>query len=198
MVSSLITSVRGSLEDSGANWVDVAVGGVTLRVSVPAQSIETLGQHGSQVRLFTTLIVREDNLSLYGFDTPDARLTFETLIGISGVGPRVALSILSTFTPPTLAALVESADVKSITTVPGVGRRTASRIVLELKGKLDHLDWAADASAASPPDDDAIDALTALGYTQAEARDALAALTDAADLTVEDRVRLALQHLAGA
>ena len=195
MVSSMISSVRGILEGAGGDWVDVAIGGVTLRVSAPSSSVEALGSIGSQVRLFTSLQVREDSLNLYGFATAEARQAFETLIGISGIGPRVALSVLSIFSPEALAAAVESGDVKSFTAVPGVGRRTANRILLELKGKLE-LDWS-DASAPTP-DADAIAALTALGYTQVEAREALSALPKNGDLTTEDKVRLALRQIAGA
>ena len=194
MVSSLISSVRGRLEAAGADWADIAVGGITLRVSVPSSSVESLGNPGDNVRLFTSMQVREDSMSLYGFDTVDARETFEVLIGISGIGPRVALSILSMFTPETLAAAVDAGDLKAFTPVPGVGRRTASRIVLELKGKLEFEPSDADAA----PDADAIDALTALGYSAAEAREALAAIPRADANSTEDRVRLALAQLAGA
>lgn len=194
MVSSLISSVRGRLEAAGADWADIAVGGITLRVSVPSSSVESLGNPGDNVRLFTSMQVREDSMSLYGFETVDARETFEVLIGISGIGPRVALSILSLFTPETLAAAVDAGDLKAFTPVPGVGRRTASRIVLELKGKLEFEPSDADAA----PDADAIDALTALGYSAAEAREALAAIPRADANSTEDRVRLALAQLAGA
>lgn len=193
-MSSLIASVRGTLEGSGSDWADVAIGGITLRVNAPSLSIESLGQIGSTVKLFTSLQVREDSLNLYGFETSEARQTFETLIGISGIGPRVALSILSIFRPEELAAAVESADIKSFTAVPGVGRKTASRILLELKGKLE-LDWS---SATAPTlDGDALEALTALGYTQVEAREALSNLAENDTPSTEDKVRLALQHLAG-
>ena len=193
-MSSLISSVNGMLEGTGADWMDVAIGGITLRVSSPSPCIEAIGQVGSPVRLFTSLQVREDSLSLYGFDTPEARQTFETLIGISGIGPRVALSILSIFRPDALATAVESGDVKSFTAVPGVGRKTASRILLELKGKLE-LDWS---DSAAPLDSNAVDALTALGYTPIEAREALSGLSEnGSELTTEDQVRLALQQLAG-
>ena len=193
-MSSLISSVRGTLEGTGPDWMDIEMGGITLRVNTPSSSIESLGQVGSPVKLFTSLQVREDSLSLFGFDTPEARQAFETLIGISGIGPRVALSILSIFRPEELAAAVESGDIKSFTAVPGVGRKTASRIVLELKGKLE-LDW----SIAITPalDGDALDALTALGYSPVEAREALSGLAEDVTPTTEDRVRLALQHLAG-
>ena len=191
---SLISSVRGTLEGTGPDWADVAVGGVTLRVSAPTPSVEALGQIGNPVNLYTSLQVREDNLSLYGFDTPEGRQTFETLIGISGIGPRVALSILSIFRPDALAAAVESGDVKSFTVVPGVGSRTASRILLELKGKL-NLDW--NTGTVSALDSDALDALTALGYSPVEAREALSALPNEGDPATEDKVRMALQQLAG-
>ncbi len=194
MVSSLISSVRGRLESAGADWADIAVGGITLRVSVPSSSVESLGNPGDNVRLFTSMQVREDSMSLYGFEAVDARETFEVLIGISGIGPRVALSILSMFTPETLAAAVDAGDLKAFTPVPGVGRRTASRIVLELKGKLEF----EPSDAAAVPDADAIDALTALGYSAAEAREALAAIPRADANSTEDRVRLALAQLAGA
>lgn len=195
MVSSLISSVRGRLEAAGPDWADLAIGGITLRVSVPSSSIESLGSPGDQVRLFTSMQVREDSMSLYGFQTADARATFETLIGISGIGPRVALSILSIFTPETLAAAVDAGDIKAFTPVPGVGRRTASRIVLELKGKIE---FEPSETGPAAPDPDAIDALTALGYSATEAREAIAAIPRADADSTEDRVRLALAQLAGA
>lgn len=193
-MTSLISSVRGTLEGTGPDWADVAIGGITLRVSAPSPSVEELGQIGSAVRMFTFLQVREESLNLYGFSSAEARQTFETLIGISGIGPRLALSILSIFKPEALAAAVESGDIKSFTAVPGVGRKTASRILLELKGKLE-LDW----SASDTPtlDSDAIDALVALGYTAVEAREALSGLGEVNGATAEDKVRMALQQLAG-
>ena len=196
MVSSLISSVRGVLESKGPDWADVAVGGVTFRVNVPGSSVEMLGPTGDLVQLHTSLQVREDSLNLFGFPTREAREAFETLLAVNGVGPRVALSILSTFTPASLAAAVEAADIKAFTGVSGVGNKTASRIVLELKGKLD--DDLAIATAFSRSDD-ALDALTSLGYTVVEARHALTNVNSADEATsVEDRVRLALQELAGA
>ena len=193
-MTSLISSVRGTLEGTGPDWVDVAIGGITLRVSAPSPSVEELGQIGSTVRMFTSLQVREDSLNLYGFDSADARQTFETLIGISGIGPRVALSILSIFKPEALAAAVESGDVKSFTAVPGVGRKTSSRILLELKGKLE-LDWSTPGTPAL--DSDALDALVALGYSMVEAREALSGLVEDDSPSTEDKVRMALHQLAG-
>lgn len=196
MVSSLISSVSGKLEGKGPDWADVAVGGVTFRINVPGSSVERLGPNGDLVQLHTSLQVREDSLNLYGFPTFEARQTFEKLIGINGVGPRVALSILSTFSPASLAAAVEGSDIKAFTSVSGVGNKTASRIVLELKGKLDD---ALMMATASPGGDDALDALTSLGYSAVEARQALTNVNSNGEpASVEDRVRLALQELASA
>ena len=171
MVSSLISSVSGTLQGTGADWVEVGVGGVTLRVHVPDTAVGNVGRVGEAVRLYTSLQVREDSLTLFGFPTDDERQTFETLLNISGIGPRLALAMLGRFSPQALAQTVDSGDTKALSSVPGIGRRTASRIVLELKGKLD-LDFAD--GGASGPDSDLVDALTALGYGDNEAREALA------------------------
>ncbi len=192
MVSSLVSSISGTLSGSGTDWVDVSLGGLTLRVSVPDSAVAGVGRVGEQVHLFTSLQVREESLSLFGFVTEDERQSFETLLNVSGIGPRLALAMLGRFSPQSLAQAVEDGDMRALTTVPGVGRRTAGRIVLELKGKLD-FDSIADSGSA--PSSELVDALTALGYGEGEARDALAAT--AADGSDEDRVRAALERLAG-
>ena len=136
MVSTLVSSVRGTLEGVGPDWADVDIGGITLRVSAPDSTLRSIGAAGSQVRLLTSLQVREDNLTLFGFGTEEERSIFEALISISGVGPRLALGVLSRLSPESLAAAVHAGDTNAIATVHGVGRKTAGRIVLELKGKL--------------------------------------------------------------
>ena len=192
MVSSLISSITGTLEGVGPDWTDISVGGITFRVSVPASGIERLGQIGDIVRLFASLQVREDSLTLFGFQTEEARSAFEALIGISGVGPRLALSVLSRFAPDSLAAAVSSGDTDAFIGVSGVGKKTASRIVLELKGKLDG-DWAL--PPAEGGEREVIAALTALGYTLSEVREAVASLPPGASTSIEDRVVLALQQM---
>ena len=196
MVSSLISSIRGGIESVGPDWVDVAVGGITLRLSVPGSTAERMVRLSGEVRLFTSLQVRDDSLSLYGFSTEEERLAFEVLIGISGVGPRVALSVLSRFTPSELAAAVSAGDADAFTAVPGVGKRTASRILLELKGKLEG-DWAVPAEAVAGQGE-VIEALTALGYSAAEAREATAALPRGDSLSLEEKLREALQRMPSA
>ena len=192
MVTSLISSVSGELRGAGADWVDVAVGGVTLRVSVPDTAVSDLGRVGERVTLYTSLQVREESLALFGFQSEDERLTFETLLGISRIGPRLALAMLGRFSPQDLARTIEEGDTRALATVPGVGRRTASRIVLELKGKLE-LDFGDGAGVASASDD-LVDALTALGFDPSEAHEALGA-TDAS-LPDDARIVEALARLS--
>lgn len=191
MVSSMISAVTGTLVGKGPSWVDIAVGGVTLRLSVPGPTADGLDPFGSLVSLFTSLQVREDSLNLYGFATEEARSAFETLIGVNGVGPKVALSVLSMFMPDALAHAIESADTDAFSRVPGIGKKTASRIVLELRGKLDISALPASVMGA---DSEAVDALTALGYSQNEARDALASINKNGS-SVEEMVRLALSSM---
>lgn len=194
MVSTLISSISGTLSGVGADWVDISVGGVTFRASMPDTSVSSVGRVGDQLSLYTSLQVREESLTLYGFPTEDERQTFDMLLNISGIGPRLALAMLSRFSPQSLAQTIEEGDTKTLSSVPGIGRRTASRIVLELKGKLD-LDFA-DVATSGSPDSDLVDALTALGYGDNEAREALSK-TAAGGQTEEDRIRAALEYLAG-
>jgi Holliday junction DNA helicase RuvA len=194
MVSSLISSVSGIIEGVGPDWADVSLGAITLRVNVPGPIIDSMGTIGDHVRLHTSLQVREDSLTLFGFLTQDERRAFDTLLGISGIGPRLALAVLSRFTPGSLAAAVDAGDTKAFSAVPGVGNRTASRIILELKGKLD-LDWGD--TPAVGGDTDAVDALVALGYSDPEARQALSSIPRDGSLSIEDKIRIGLQNLAG-
>ena len=164
-----------------------------FRISVPDTSVNSIGRVGEPLRLHTSLQVREDSLVLYGFLTEDERQTFDTLLNISGIGPRLALAMLARFSPQSLVQTIEEGDTKALSAVPGIGRRTASRIVLELKGKLD-LDFTD--GRGSAPDSELVDALTALGYGDNEAREALSR-TVSNGQSEEDRIRAALEYLAG-
>ena len=192
MVSTLISSITGILDTKSAEFVDINVSGITFRLIAPMNTIEEIGNVGDSVKLLTSLQFRQDNITLYGFSTEADRTAFETLINnISGVGPRLAISILSTFDAGTLAAAVQAEDTNAFTRVSGVGKRTASRIVLELKGKMDNV-WAIPIEAAA---DDVFDSLTALGYSVPETREAIASLPSERELTTEDKLRHALQFL---
>lgn len=192
----MIVSIRGVLEAVGPDWVHIQVGGVTLQVFAPASAIGELGPIGSQLRLFTHLRLRDDQPFLYGFPTAPALEMFLILISVTGVGPRLSLALLSALGAAGLHQAIVSGDVIALTSAPGVGRRTASRIVLELKGKLEG--YQAGASIVPARDDaEVIAALTALGYSTNEARRAVSNLAQDPGLSLEDRVRLALQQFGG-
>ena len=193
----MIVSLRGVLEAAGPDWIHLqAGGGVTLRVSVPPACLADLGGIGGIVRLFTHLRLTDEQPVLYGFPTGAARDLFLTLLSVSGVGPRMALSLVSTLGVDGLQQAIEAGDMTALSAARGVGRRTAGRVILELKGKLE-LDQAASVAAAGTGDGEVVDALTALGYTAAEVRRALAGLEHTPDQSLEDRIRLALGRLGG-
>ena len=191
-MSTLISAIFGNLESKGVDFADISIGGITLRANIPTKTSEDLGEVGSSVRLHTSLQVRQDQISLYGFSTKEDRTTFDTLININGVGPRLALAILSTFTAGELSTVVNSEDSNTLTQVPGVGKRTASRILLELKGKVDEI---SDIVTVDNKAQDVLAALTALGYSAQEARQAMANVPPNEDISGEDWIRIALQYL---
>ena len=196
----MIGSVRGEvLERSATGEVLVEVGGVGYRALVPLSAIATL-EPGAAAMLFTHLHVRDDSMVLFGFPTRDERDTFEVLIGANGVGPKLALAILSVHSPGVLRRALVDDDLDALTLVPGVGKRTAQRLMIELKARLEGpwLDPAFDhADAASGPPSSRAEvraALSGLGYQSDEVRDVLAQLPD--DGSVEDLLRDALKLLA--
>lgn len=192
----MIAGVRGVLEAIGPDWVHLQVGGITLQIFVPATAINQLGPTGSTVHLYTHLRIREDQPVLYGFPDAASLELFLLLLGVSGVGPRHSLSLLSSLGVARLHQAIENGDVAALSGVPGVGRRTASRVVLDLKGKLE-LGQEVSAPAGASTDAEVIEALTALGYSATEARRAVNDLDKSPDLSVEDRIRLALQRMGG-
>lgn len=193
----MIAAVRGQLEGRGADHALVVVGGIVLRVSSSATTLQQLGTVGTNVTLHTHLWVREDALLLFGFSTIEELRLFETLLGVTGVGPRLALNILSFAGPDQIQAALLTEDTALLSKVPGVGRKTAARIILDLRGKLTA---AVGAGGAGIPADtgtnEVIEALQALGYSGAEAVEALRMIgEEGRDLTVEQRVFAALRHL---
>ena len=194
----MIVAVTGVLSAAGGDWVHLTVGGVTLQVYVPASDISTLGDIGSQAHLFTHLRMRDDQPVLYGFSTPAALELFLVTQGVSGVGPRLGLALLSGLGAAGLQQAITEGDVATLSGISGVGRRIAGRIVLELKGKLEL--EPGDGAGASPSggiDGEVIAALTALGYSTAEARRAIVNLDRSPELAVEDYIRQALLQIGG-
>ena len=192
----MIAGVRGLLEATGPDWVHLQVGGIILQIFVPSSSVAELGEPGGQVYLHTSLRIREEQPVLYGFPTQAALEAFLLLLSISGIGPRHSLGLLSSLGVAGLHRAIESGDVAALSTAPGVGRRTASRVVLELKGKLE-VDQEAGAPAQASNNVEVVEALTALGYSITEARRAVNDLGGSPELTVEDKIRLALQQMGG-
>ena len=191
----MIGSVRGSvLERSAVGEVLVEVGGVGYRVLVPLSAVPALAP-GAGAFLFTHLHVRDDAMLLYGFPTREERDTFEVLIGASGVGPKLALAILSVHSPVALQRALLDDDIDALTLVPGVGKRTAQRLAVELKARLDVPDVdAVDAAAAPSARSEVRAALAGLGYEPDEVRDVLAQVDG--DGSVEELLRDALKMLA--
>lgn len=194
MVTTLISAVSGKIESKGPEYVDVNVSGVTFRISTPTTTIDQIGESGDSVRLLTSLQLRQDSITMYGFATEEDRIAFDALININGVGPRLAIAVLSTFDAGSMAAAVQSEDTGAFVRVPGVGARTASRIVLELKGKLDQ-SWSIPGGAEIV--DDVFDSLTSLGYSIQETRNAITSINTEENnkLNTEEKLRLALQFL---
>ena len=191
----MIGSLRGTvLEYAPAGEVVLEVGGVGYRVLVPTGAAGLVP--GEPAFLFTHLHVREDALILYGFPTRDARDTFETLLGATGVGPKLALAICSVHGPAALRQLVLDGDVDALTLVPGVGKRTAQRLLLELQARLEVAARSADGDGDAPVRRQVRDALAGLGYDPDEVRDALIGLDG--DESAEQLLRDALRRLAGA
>jgi Holliday junction DNA helicase RuvA len=188
---SPIARLRGVVEESGADWLLVFVGGVGLRVQVPASTAEALGRRGENVVLHTHLHVRDDAVAVYGFASAEDLRLFEMLIGVSGVGPRGALSLLSALGADGLSDAVSAGDVPRLQQVPGIGQKMAARLVLELKGKVAGRGAAA---VATGRDDEVVAALVGLGYTQTEAQAAAASVPSDDSLDVEERLRRALAY----
>jgi Holliday junction DNA helicase RuvA len=191
----VIAGLIGTIHGVSVDTVLVNVHGVIYRVSTSARTGPESGGVGAAVELHTHLVVREDAQILFGFLSESELLWFETLIGINGVGPRLACAVLGRFTPEALMTAIAGEDVNALSTVPGIGKRTAARIVLDLRGKLpDHID-ASGVPVGVAGNPDVMGALTALGYSTAEALAAVSSLPRDASGTTEEQVLEALRIL---
>jgi holliday junction DNA helicase RuvA len=197
----MIASIRGNLIFVGVDHCVLETGGVGFLIFAPRNVLGALGELGGETLLYTHLHIREDVLALYGFASPDQRHLFETLLGVSGVGPKVALSLLSGGPPEELRVAIAGGDTTRLTRVPGVGKKMAERLVLELRGKLDVKGLPA-AAGATPAlmavNTDLAEMLVGLGFSAAEASAAIAALPADAPPDLEDRLRLALKYFGSA
>jgi len=193
----MIASLQGVVESLGGDYAIINVGGVGFRVYMPTSVLSTLGKAGEEVQIHTHLHVKDDDISLYGFGSADELTLFETLIGVSGLGPRLALAMLSALNVEQVTMAIATGSTDLLITVPGIGRKMASRLVLELKDKIGAGLIATPAAQMAQENTDVMAALTSLGYSVAEASHAVATLPPASELSVEERVKLALQYLGG-
>ena len=191
----MIGSIRARLLEKNPPQILVETNGVGYEIDVPMSTLYNLPDIGAEVFLYTHYVVREDAELLFGFSTKAERSLFRLLIRISGIGPKIALSILSGISASILAQAVSQAEPGLLTRIPGVGKKTAERIVLELKGKIDTVVGLADSQTpTSGAKADIISALVSLGYSEREALQAVKGL--AADVTVNDGIREALKALS--
>ncbi len=198
----MIAQLRGSVVRKGPGEVVLEVGGVGYLVAIPLSTFYRLGEVGSQASLLTYTHVREDTLALFGFLSGEEQQLFELLIGVAGVGPKLALNILSGIEAPELVQALREADLPRLTRIPGVGKKTAERLVVELKDKAQRLEVGAVAAPSAGPGgalkDDLVSALVHLGYSRPEAeRGVERALKDDGGGRFEDLLRRSLRVLSG-
>jgi len=197
----LIAQLRGRILRKEPQEVVVDVAGVGYRVAIPLSSFYRLGEPGAEVCLLTHTHVREDALALFWFLTPREQEVFERLISVGGVGPRLAINILSGIEAPELVEALRAGDLARLTRIPGVGKKTAERLVVELRDKMPVLapsERGVAVSAASSPKDDLVSALLHLGYSRPEAERAVErALREDGSGRFEDLLRRTLRVLSG-
>ncbi|MFN3295829.1 Holliday junction branch migration protein RuvA [Caldimonas sp.] len=190
----MIGRLTGVIAEKAPPQVLIDVGGVGYEVDVPMSTFYNLPHLGERTTLLTHFVVREDAQVLYGFGTAAERQAFRQLIKVSGVGPRIALSLLSGLSVAELAQAISVQEAGRLTRIPGIGKKTAERLLLELKGKLGAELGAAPVSVKSQAQADVLQALVALGYSDREAAAALKTLPE--DVSVSEGIKLALKSLA--
>jgi len=191
----MIASLNGRISEKFKESAVVTVNGVGFQVFVPAPLLDQL-RPGENANLFTQLVVRQDSLKLYGFENVESRELFEILIGVSGIGPRLALSMLSTLEPNTIERAVFNEQAEVFSRVPGIGKKTAQKILLHLEDKIPSIQGLEPLAAISDVDAEVVGALTALGYSVVEAQAAIQAIPTDAPQDVEERLRIALQYFS--
>ena len=193
----MIASLEGKLESLGGDFAIINVGGVGFQVYMPTSTLSTLGAVGKEVKLYTHLHLREDNATLYGFASTDELELFQTLINVSGLGPKLALAMLSAMSVEKLTAAIVTSNADLLTVIPGIGKKVASRLILELKDKI-AAGWVTTPVAELAAENtDVLAALTSLGYSASEATRAVAALPHDQNLSLEEKIKLALKYFGG-
>jgi Holliday junction DNA helicase RuvA len=190
----VIVGLTGILQALNPDGIMLRIGGVSMKLLVPTSNLNGLGKPGTQVHLYTHLQVTDDSLNLYGFAEEAGLKMFELLLTVGGVGPRVALGILSAMEPEVIGKAIVLEDSDTLSKAPGIGKRTAGRIILELRDRLDRETIGTEPSAIAL-DGEVVAALRGLGYTDSESRAAMRDLPNDKTLNLEDRIRQVLQQL---
>jgi Holliday junction DNA helicase RuvA len=191
----MIAGLEGKISVLGSDYVVLNVGGVFYRVVMSAALVGTLGPVGKVTHVHTYLYVREDQLALYGAPEERQIRLFETLLGVSGIGPKGALAIMGTMPIEALEGAIASGNIDLLTKIPGIGRKSAARLVLELRGKIDSSTLAA-STPATVATGEVVEALSSLGYNPAEIQAALASLPKDNEMSTEDMIMFALKRIA--
>jgi Holliday junction DNA helicase RuvA len=190
----MIASLQGKLEALGSDGAIINVGGIGFQVYMPTSTLSTLGTIGGEVKLHTYLHLREDNVSLYGFATSEELGLFQNLIGVSGLGPRLALAMLSAMSIERLTTAIVTSSADLLTEIPGIGKKMAERLILELKEKI-AAGWVAAPSAqAAEGNAEVVAALTSLGYSIFETTRAVSSITPDPKLSIEEKIKQALAY----
>jgi Holliday junction DNA helicase RuvA len=193
----MISSLHGKVESLGSDWAIINVGGIGFQVYMPTSTLSTLGVIGKEVQLYTHLHLREDNATLYGFASAEELSLFQTLIGVTGLGPKMGLAMLSGMSVEQLVTAIATGSADLLTVIPGVGKKVANRIVLELKEKIGAGWITTPATQLAQENTDVLAALTSLGYSAAEATKAVATLPASPEMSLEEKVKLALAYFGG-
>ena len=192
----MIASLHGKLEALGSDCAVINVGGVGFQVYMSTTALSSLGSIGEEVKLHTHFHLREDNATLYGFVSADELGLFQTLIGVSGLGPKLALAMLSAMSVEQLTMAIATGSADMLTMVPGIGKKMANRLILELKEKIGAGWITTPAAELAQENAEVLVSLTSLGYSMAEATRAVATLPASSELSLEEKVKLALQYFA--
>lgn len=190
----MIAGLRGQIARVEEGAVIIDLHGFLVRVQSAASTLGAIGGVGDEIELVTHLVVREDSLTLFGFISEAELRLFELLLGVTGVGPRAALNLLSFASPADLYQAIANEDTNLLSKAPGIGKVTAGRIILDLKRKLPDT-FAPSLTGADDRDREALAAIESLGYSTAEAREGLAAVENRSGMTTEERIIAALQTM---
>ena len=192
----MIAGLRGTVEEVGADSLLVNVGGVIYQVFTSSPTLSAIGNPGVSVGLHTHLQMREDGVTLYGFAEKNELRLFQLLLTVGGVGPRSALALLSAMSVEELATAIATEDTVRLSTVTGIGKRTAARIALELKGKVSQTEQIGPGATGSGTATQLLVALTALGYSSSESSSAVRSIPNLASMDLEDGLREALRMMS--